>query len=167
MCTRLALCCLALLFSGCNPQSEQPAPSRAEMARLEADVRFLADDALEGREAGTRGYDLAALYVAERFRAIGLRPGGNDDSYYQTVPMLEVEPGKNGKPHDWRHRTCPGRRLPGFSFIQGRDDRHKCTARLRRHVFRFGAPWPRRFRGAQPERKNRGVHARGTEVLEQ
>jgi hypothetical protein len=57
--------------------------------RLEADVRFLADDLLEGREAGERGYDLAALYVAERFRSLGLTTGGDDNSFFQMVPMLE------------------------------------------------------------------------------
>ena len=56
------------------------APSPDEIARssarIEADVRFLADDLLEGREAGTRGFDLAALYVAAQYRLIGLEPGG-------------------------------------------------------------------------------------------
>src|SRR5262245_45335075 len=37
-------------------------------------VRFLADDLLEGRMTGTRGYDLAAAYVATRFEALGLKP---------------------------------------------------------------------------------------------
>ena len=57
--------------------------------RIEADVAFLADDLLEGRAAGTRGYDLAALYVANRFRALGLQPAGDDGSYFQAVPLLE------------------------------------------------------------------------------
>lgn len=57
--------------------------------RIEADVAFLADDLLEGRAAGTRGYDLAALYVANRYRAIGLEPAGDDGSYLQAVPLLE------------------------------------------------------------------------------
>ncbi|GJL95422.1 MAG: aminopeptidase [Hyphococcus sp.] len=65
------------------------ANAKANKNRLEADVRYLADDLLEGREAGTRGYDLAAKYVAENYRAIGLTPGGNDGTYYQEVPMRE------------------------------------------------------------------------------
>lgn len=93
---RIALCYLGLIFSGCdtNPNLRNGIALHAEAARLEADVRFLADDALEGREAGTRGYDVAALYVAERFRALGLRSGGQEDTYFQTVPMLEVEQGQ-------------------------------------------------------------------------
>jgi hypothetical protein len=63
--------------------------SRARSAaRIEADVRFLADDLLEGREAGTRGFDLAALYVATQYRQIGLEPAGEDGTFYQRVPML-------------------------------------------------------------------------------
>jgi len=67
-------------------------PTAAQLVRsaagIEADVRFLADDLLEGREAGTRGYDLAALYVATRFRQLGLEPAGDDGSYFQRVPLL-------------------------------------------------------------------------------
>ncbi|HVF35007.1 MAG TPA: M28 family metallopeptidase [Candidatus Saccharimonadia bacterium] len=51
-------------------------------------MRFLADDHLEGREAGTRGYDLAALYVATKLRELGVAPGGDEGSYYQAVPMI-------------------------------------------------------------------------------
>jgi hypothetical protein len=57
-------------------------------ARIEADVRFLADDLLEGREAGTRGYDLAAAYVAAQYRQMGLQPAGENGTYFQTVPLL-------------------------------------------------------------------------------
>lgn len=56
--------------------------------RIEADVRFLADDLLEGREAGTRGYDLAALYVATQYQTMGLEPAGDRGTYFQDVPML-------------------------------------------------------------------------------
>ena len=64
--------------------------------RIEADVRFLADDLLEGREAGTRGYDLAALYVATRFRSIGLQPAGEDGTYFQSVPLVRGVREKDG-----------------------------------------------------------------------
>jgi hypothetical protein len=69
----------------------------ASAARLEADVRFLASDTLEGREAGTRGYDIAALFVAERFRALGLAQAGDDGSYFQSVPMVSFAAAPGGK----------------------------------------------------------------------
>lgn len=95
---RITLLSLALALAACQreapPTAAVPAKetydasASADARRIEADVRFLADDLLEGREAGTRGYDLASLYVAQRFRALGLAPAGDDGSYYQRVPML-------------------------------------------------------------------------------
>ncbi len=39
-------------------------------------VQVLADDKMEGRETGTRGFEKAADYVIEQFRAVGLQPAG-------------------------------------------------------------------------------------------
>lgn len=75
--------CLLTAFS-------QAAETTADGARrIQADVTFLADDLLEGRAAGTRGYELAALYVASRYQALGLLPAGDSGSYFQAVPLLE------------------------------------------------------------------------------
>ncbi len=54
---------------------------------IEAHMRFLADDALEGREAGTEGYDKAAAYVAGEMEKLGVAPAGTDGTYFQTVPL--------------------------------------------------------------------------------
>lgn len=54
---------------------------------IQAHMEFLADDLLQGREPGTPGYDLAALYVASQFRSIGLDPAGRDRTYFQPVPL--------------------------------------------------------------------------------
>ena len=82
----LALLGLALA----SPASTQPSPASPEFTpeSFRSHVAFLADDRLEGRDAGSRGYDLAALYVASRFEALGLRPAGKD-GWYQQVPFLE------------------------------------------------------------------------------
>src|SRR2546430_8935012 len=48
---------------------------------IAAHMRFLAGDALEGREPGTRGFEIAAEYVRAQFAAAGL------DVSYQPVPM--------------------------------------------------------------------------------
>jgi hypothetical protein len=58
---------------------------------LRAHIRFLADDLLEGRGTGTRGYDLAAGYLAAQFAALGLEPAGADGSYLQPVPLLQAQ----------------------------------------------------------------------------
>ena len=59
-------------------------------ARIEADVRTLADDRMQGRETGTPGFDLAAAHVAERFAEAGLAPGGDDGGWFQQVPLLRA-----------------------------------------------------------------------------
>lgn len=54
-------------------------------------VEFLSDDLLEGRAAGTRGYDLAARYVAAQMQAIGLEPAGDGGDWLQSVSLLEAK----------------------------------------------------------------------------
>ena len=52
-----------------------------------AHVRYLADDALEGRGAGTNGAGCAAQYIADQFEAIGLESAGSNGSYFQGFPI--------------------------------------------------------------------------------
>ena len=68
------------------PRAVLDAAAEIDGERLHGDVAFLADDMLEGRGTGTRGYDLAARYVANRFATLGLEPGG-DNGYLQRVPF--------------------------------------------------------------------------------
>jgi hypothetical protein len=55
-------------------------------------MRFLADDLLEGRGTGTRGYELAARWMAAQFEAIGLEPAGDQGSYFQDVTYRAMRP---------------------------------------------------------------------------
>ena len=75
---------LALLATAAAPA---PQADTAAAQRVRADVEFLASDLLEGRDTGSRGYDIGASYVASRFRAIGLTPGGRDGGWYVEVPF--------------------------------------------------------------------------------
>src|SRR4051795_3235810 len=85
---RTAISVLALTSAPLSAQTFSP-------DRIHADVSFLADDQLEGRGTGTRGHDLAALYVAERFAGLGLTPG-NGPSWYQPIPFVasRLDPAK-------------------------------------------------------------------------
>jgi len=89
---------LLILLAACKPQEATAPPSSAPVAdkavstaaaRIQADVRTLADDRMEGRDTGTRGYDLAAEYVARRYAEIGLKPAGDDGGFFQRVPLLK------------------------------------------------------------------------------
>jgi Zn-dependent M28 family amino/carboxypeptidase len=52
-------------------------------------IKVLASPAYEGRLTGSPGYDKAARYVAAKFKAAGLKPGGDKGTYFQAVKYLE------------------------------------------------------------------------------
>ncbi|MBX3462805.1 MAG: M28 family peptidase [Planctomycetes bacterium] len=74
-----------LLLAACAT----PPPPTIAAPTLAAHVRFLSHDLLEGRGVGTRGDELARLYLATQFEAFGLRPG-HDDGWEQAVPILGI-----------------------------------------------------------------------------
>jgi hypothetical protein len=67
-----------LLLVGCLvvTATAQSPDFAAEGRAWWAHVQVLADDKLEGRNAGTPGYDKAVEYVESQFKAIGLKPAG-------------------------------------------------------------------------------------------
>ncbi|MGV3480424.1 MAG: M28 family peptidase, partial [Sphingobium sp.] len=62
---------------------------------VRAHVEFLSDDLLEGRDTGSKGYEIAARYVATRFEALGLKPAGENGGWYQQVGLQQTDPGAN------------------------------------------------------------------------
>lgn len=78
----------AVLAAQQIPPAASEAAASIGTAEIRAHMEFLADDLLEGRAAGTRGYDLAAAYVASELRKLGLEPAGSDGSFYQQVPFV-------------------------------------------------------------------------------
>jgi hypothetical protein len=50
----------------------------------------LSNDSMEGRDTGTAAYLRAAKLVAAKFEAAGLKPAGENGSWFQTVPMHEI-----------------------------------------------------------------------------
>ncbi len=78
------------------PQDAKAAMQELQKEPFRAHMAFLADDLLEGRGTGKRGHEIAARYVAAQFEAMGLKPAGQDGTYYQRVPLREitVEPDK-------------------------------------------------------------------------
>jgi peptide/nickel transport system permease protein len=79
------------------------------------DIQVLADPRLGGRETGTPGADLAALYIAQRMQQIGLTPGGEHNTYLQRllqprmhltgVPSLALDNTSGAAPLQFRYRT--------------------------------------------------------------
>jgi hypothetical protein len=74
--SRRLLVFISLLAASVAGAVAQSPDFPAEGKRWWAHVQFLADDALEGRNVGTPGFDKAVEYVESQFRAIGLQPAG-------------------------------------------------------------------------------------------
>lgn len=72
---------------------DQVAAERALFSpeRIRADVTFLADDLLRGRDTGSEGYRIAANYVAAEFARLGLAPAGDDGTFFQEVPFQTAQ----------------------------------------------------------------------------
>ncbi|WP_332653794.1 M28 family peptidase [Brevundimonas sp.] len=94
-----------LLSAGPVPASPEDRHFSADSIR--AHLEFLADDRLEGRGTGTRGFDLAAHYVATQFHAAGLVPAA-PAGWYQPAPLVERTPNVAPEPR----LTIGERRFP-------------------------------------------------------
>jgi hypothetical protein len=79
----------SLLAAGIPPPAAQALEGITE-ARFRSHVTFLGDDLLEGRGAGTRGYDLSAAWLAARFEELALEPAGDHGSWFQHVPFVRA-----------------------------------------------------------------------------
>lgn len=55
-----------------------------------AAIRYLADDALDGRRAGTEGERCAGEFIANEFRRLRLRPAGDQGTYFQSLPLASA-----------------------------------------------------------------------------
>jgi peptidase M28-like protein len=66
----------------------QPTTSAITAADLMTRLYIFADDSMMGREAGTAGHIKGTEYIARELQRLGLRPGGDHGTYFQTVPMV-------------------------------------------------------------------------------
>jgi Zn-dependent M28 family amino/carboxypeptidase len=65
---------------------EEPSPER--IASWWAHMEAIANDGMEGRLAGSPGFDRAADYVVGQLKALGVKPAGVD-GYFQPVCLIE------------------------------------------------------------------------------
>ncbi len=99
-----------ILLAACNTPELVKEPISL-IVDYTADVTFLADDSLEGREVGTPGELKAANYIAERMKENGLAPKGDDNTYFQVFTRK-----MKAHPHDTLNigNTIEGRNVVGF-----------------------------------------------------
>ena len=84
---------------GAQPRTAQPRAGRGEVpaaiaavreADLRRDVGEMAAPGMRGREGGTLDELRAAMWVADQYRRIGLRPMGDDGTYFQWFDMTRT-----------------------------------------------------------------------------
>jgi hypothetical protein len=78
---------LVLTLAGTIGAGAQDPIDRIREADIKADLFALASDAMRGREAGTLDELTASAWVAERARAAGLQPAGDNGTYFQFFPI--------------------------------------------------------------------------------
>jgi Zn-dependent M28 family amino/carboxypeptidase len=76
---------------GTSALDSSKAAREIDRATLEAPIRFLADDLLEGRGPATRGDQLSRLYLATTLEGMGLAPGFPDGSWQQPFDLVGVK----------------------------------------------------------------------------
>lgn len=57
---------------------------------LRADLTIIASDSLEGRDTGSRGLEMAANYLANRYKIMGLQAVGDNGSYFQHFDLNQT-----------------------------------------------------------------------------
>lgn len=89
----VALSLMALALAACASDRAAPDSQTAAWWRT---TEALSNDGMEGRDIGSRGYDRAADYVADRFARAHLQPAGDDGGYFQKISFEEVEVTREG-----------------------------------------------------------------------
>ena len=74
------------------PPAAIAALQKIDPEHIRAHVRYLSLDLLEGRGTGQRGGDIAAEYIATQFWLAGLKPAGDNGTFFQKVPMVGITP---------------------------------------------------------------------------
>ena len=69
------------------PAEAQTVVRMVQPTNIEKTMRYLADDKLQGRKPGTPGFELAAQYVEQQFKALGFKPMGQNGTFRQAVPL--------------------------------------------------------------------------------
>ena len=72
------------------PLKRRPQPTTAAISEndLMTRVYLFADDSMQGREAGYPGAMKGTAYIAAELRRMGLRPAGENGTYFQNVPFI-------------------------------------------------------------------------------
>ncbi|MGH9637931.1 MAG: peptidase M28, partial [Candidatus Angelobacter sp.] len=84
------VCISAASAQNAAPPAAQKAMDAIDAEKIRATVKYLADDALQGRGTGQKGGDMAADWIAAQFKSYGLAPAGEHGTYFQKINFFGV-----------------------------------------------------------------------------
>ena len=93
---------IGALFVGALPLLSSCVSLDPDPSRLAADVTWMADDAREGRRAGTEGESATTEWLAARLEGLGLEPVGEDGGWFQEFGV-ELPPEEREGTELWAH----------------------------------------------------------------
>jgi Zn-dependent M28 family amino/carboxypeptidase len=94
---------ICLSLAACDQSPTKSATDKSSAAaveinlenNLQAHIEFLADDYLLGRDTGSKQYEIAARYVASHFKQFGMKPAGDNNTWFQSVPFIKSQVDKS------------------------------------------------------------------------
>src|SRR5256714_14847762 len=87
----LSVFLVSIITASTADAQTEGAPSRITPQEIDAHLRFLSSDLLQGRAPATRGGRIAEEYIATQLQAFGVKPGVGDSSFFQRVPIDVVK----------------------------------------------------------------------------
>ncbi|MBF9142623.1 M28 family peptidase [Hymenobacter properus] len=91
------------------PKPVTAALEQVKPADIKAHIAYLADDRLQGRKAGTPGYQMAVDYVTQQLKSMGVQPAGEGGTYIQKVRLRRafLQPGATFEARDAQGAALP------------------------------------------------------------
>jgi len=86
--TKIFTFLVCILFTAAYIYPQLKIDDKTSLNNLKSNLQFLASDELEGRETGTRGEKLAALFIAAEMQKYGLKPYGDNGTYFQNIKLV-------------------------------------------------------------------------------
>mgnify|MGYP000958941012 CR=1 FL=1 len=80
-----------LIFALVSVMASAAQAAQIESSELSDTVKILASDEFEGRAPGTPGEEKTVAYLIERFKSLGLKPGGENGKWTQAVPLIHTK----------------------------------------------------------------------------
>ena len=83
---------ISLVSAQCQnlPPAAQQAMNGIDSEKIRATVKYLSDDALQGRGTGQKGGDMAADWIAQQLKSYGVQPAGDNNSFFQNVKFYGI-----------------------------------------------------------------------------